>query len=221
MARNLLADSPIDTVIPRSRSTCVAKRRQGFGGALAMQPLGAAQVEKGFVDRQRFNERRQGEHRSANFASNLNIFRHVRFDDDGIGASSFGFEHRHCRTNAVSAGHVARRGDDAALAATDDDGFVGNVGIVALLDGRIERIAVDVRDRQAVKLGMAGQPRRTAGRASARAVRRIAETIAAEAHGTSRSQGLPASIARPRSTSAGSRPASDAKSAISLSSDAT
>src|SRR5580765_623988 len=123
--------------------------------------------------------------------------------------------------NAVSAGHVARSGDDTAGAAADHDGFVGNVGIVALLDGRIEGIAVDVRDGQAVKLGVAREPRRTAGRASGRTVRRIAETIAAEAHGTSRSQGLPASIARPRSTSAGSRPTSDAKSAISLSSDTT
>jgi hypothetical protein len=34
---------------------------------------------------------------------------------------------------------------------------------------------------------MAGQARRTACRASGRTVRRIAETIAAEAHGTSRS----------------------------------
>jgi hypothetical protein len=57
--------------------------------------------------------------------------------------------------NAVSAGHVARRGDDATLSSPDDDRLVGNIGIVALLDGCIERIAVDVRDRQAVKLGMA------------------------------------------------------------------
>ncbi len=45
-----------------------------------------------------------------------------------------------------------------------------------------------MRDGQRVELGMAGKPRRAAGRAARGRVRRVGQAIAAEAHGISRSQ---------------------------------
>ena len=54
--------------------------------------------------------------------------------------------------HAELAHFIARRRDDAAVAAaTDDDGLAAQLGSVALLDGRVERVHVHVQDRAAVQ----------------------------------------------------------------------
>src|SRR5690242_2696078 len=123
--------------------------------------------------------------------------------------------------NAVGARDVACRSDDPALSAADDHRLVGKRGVVAFFDGGIERVAVDMGDRQGVDLRVTRQSRRAAGGTARGGLRYVGETVPAKAHGTSRSQGLPARARRPRSISAGSRPVSLAKAMMSLSSEAT
>src|SRR5262249_21724880 len=76
---------------------------------------------------------------------------------------------------------VAGGKHDTALASTHDHGLVGEREIVALLDGGIEGIAIDVGNGQRVDLGMAQQARRAAARAAGGLLRRVAPAIAAEA----------------------------------------
>ncbi len=164
-----------------------------------MDALGAAEVEKSFVDRQRFDQRGQRLHGMTDLAANADILCHVRRDHGGGGAQRQRLEHRHRGANAVGSGDVARGRYHAAFAATDDDGLIRQSGIVAFLDGGIERVAVDVRQRQRGEGTVADEAWRAAVAASARRERLIAETVPAEAertgilsrtvgHGTSRSQ---------------------------------
>jgi len=74
-------------------------------------------------------------------------------------------EHRHGAVHAVEAGDVAGGADDAALAAADDDGLVGEFGAVALFDTGVEGIAIQVGDGQGVQLGMAHDAAAAAGAA--------------------------------------------------------
>ena len=72
----------------------------------------------------------------------------------GVGAELQRLEHRHGGAHPVDARDVAAGGDHAARAAADDHGLVGELGIVALFDRRIERVAVDMGDRQLVQFRM-------------------------------------------------------------------
>src|SRR6185437_2705009 len=127
------------------------------------------------------------------------IFRHVGADHGCLRAQCERLEHRHRRAHAIGAGDVAGRGYHAALAAADDDGLVGDVRVVALLDGGVERVAVDMRERARGERAMPHQPRRAAMAAAARLEVETAEAVPAKAgrairrwrgraHGTSRSQ---------------------------------
>jgi len=73
----------------------------------AVQPLRSGQVQKGLVDRNRLDQRRQRLHHAADFAPDADIFFHVRRHDDGIGAGFQRLEHRHCRTHASNACDIA------------------------------------------------------------------------------------------------------------------
>ena len=53
-----------------------------------MHALVPAEIEKGFIDRQRLDQGRQRLHRVAHFAANPDIFRHVGPDHDGRGHSA-------------------------------------------------------------------------------------------------------------------------------------
>jgi hypothetical protein len=69
-------------------------------------------------------------------------------------------------------------GDEAAA---DDHRLVAQRGVVALLDRRIEGIAIDMGDGEPGEFGMARDPRRAAGGAARAAVADIGKTVAAEA----------------------------------------
>ena len=124
------------------------KPRQHFGRDHAVHALGAGEVEKRLVDRQRLDQRRQRLHGMAHLAADPDIFRHVGPDHGGMRAQRQRLEHRHRRAHPEGAGDVAGRRHHAALAAADDDGLVGDLRIVALLDGGVERVAIDVGERQ-------------------------------------------------------------------------
>ncbi len=170
LARNLLCESPIDTVMPISASTRLRKPRQRLRRGEAVQACGAGKIEEGFVDRQRLDERREVEHARAHLAPGGGVFRHVRPHHLGVGAQPPRLEHRHRRAHPVGAGDVAGGGDDAAVAAADDQRLVAQCRIVALLDRRIEGVAVDMGNGEARELGMAHEARRAAGGAAARSV---------------------------------------------------
>ena len=120
-----------------------------------MEFLGAAKVEKGFVDRQRLDERRQPQNLGAHRASDLAIFRHVRSDNHLIrasrGALNIGVVERH----TVESRDVAAGEHDTTGTAVDDDRPINEVWPVTLLDRGIKGVAVDVGDRQSVECGMA------------------------------------------------------------------
>ncbi len=68
--------------------------------------------------------------------------------------------------NAEPARDVTGRRDDAAPARmADDERLLPDLGTIPLLDGRIERITVDMGDGERRKLRMRDTPRRAAGRA--------------------------------------------------------
>src|SRR6185437_5461211 len=67
------------------------------------------------------------------------------------------------------------------LAAADDHRLVGDLRIIALLDGGVERVAIDVRERQRGQRMMANEPRRTALAAASGPEIEIDETVPAKA----------------------------------------
>ncbi len=185
-----------------------------------MQPFGAGEIEKGLVDRQRLDQRREREHRLAHLAAGFDVFRHVRPDHHRVRAAAQRLEHRHGGADAIGARHVAAGGDHAALAAADDHRLVDQRGIVAFLDRGVEGVAVDMRDGERIELGdgARGAASRMAGSAPpcpARSARQSRQKLT----------GFPAPRARRRARcgpwpiSAGSQPASAANAAASRSSE--
>ena len=189
MARNLLAESPIDTVIPISFSTLREKRASDFAGlmpctrAVPARSMKASSIEIGSTSGVRSSIRRRTSR------DDLGIFRHVGRNDRRMRAQAPRLEHRHRRAHAEGAGEIAGGGDDAALAAADDQRLVGERRIVALFDRGVEGVAIDMRERQVVEFGMTDEAGRAATGATRAGLRRVGQAIAAEAgrHGTSRS----------------------------------
>ena len=72
-----------------------------------------------------------------------------------MGAEPQRFEHRHRGSHAEGARNVTRRRDHAAFTAADDQRFCRERGIVALFNGRIERVTIDVGDGERVELVVA------------------------------------------------------------------
>ena len=208
LARNLLQDRPTETVMPMSRSTSRAKRASTLAGIMPCTRCGAGQIEKRLVDRQRLDQRRQRLHGVAHLAADADIFRHVGPDHGGLRAQRQRLEHRHRRAHAIGARDVAGGRHHAALAAADDHRPVGQLRIVALLDGGVERVAVDMRQRQRGQRVVADQARGAACAAPPGLDIEVAEAIPAEARGPS-SAGAGALTAR-RAPSAG-RPAPGAR----------
>jgi hypothetical protein len=143
--------------------------------------LGAGKIQKCLVDRQGLDQRRQSLHGVANLAADPNIFRHVRPDHDRGRAQRQRLEHRHRRAHAKSPRDVAGRRDHAALAAANDYRLVGDLGIVALLDGRVERVAIDVGKRERGQGRVTDETRGAACAASPGRDVEIAEAIPAKA----------------------------------------
>ena len=150
LARNLLQDSPIETVMRELLLDLGGKARQHLGRRHAVQALGAGEIEKRLVDRQRLDQRRQRQHHLAHLAADARIFLHVRPHDAGVRTQPQRLEHRHRRAHAVGAGDVAGGGDDAAPAAADDHRLGGERRIVALFDRGVERVAIDMGDGESV-----------------------------------------------------------------------
>ena len=103
-------------------------------------------------------------------------------------------EHRHRRAHAIGARDVAGRRHHAALAAADDHGLVGDLGVVAFLHRGVKRVAIDMRERQLRQRVMADEARGAAGRAAPRLAVEIGKAIPAKAG--RRRQSLPPARSR-------------------------
>ena len=104
-------------------------------------------VEIGLVEAQRFDQRGVAGEDIADLARDRAVGVEARLDEDKFGAAAARGHGRHGRAHAEFPRLVAGGGDDAAFAgAADGDRLAAQVRIVALLDGRIERIHVDMDD---------------------------------------------------------------------------
>ena len=139
-----------------------------LGWCAAVKRLGAAEIEKGFVDREWLHKRRERQHAFADLAADGDVMVHARADHHGVGASFQRLPGRHRRPDAELPRDVAGRRHDAAFAPADDDRSVTDFGIVALLDRRIEGVAVDMGDGEIEKLARAADIRRAAMRTAVR-----------------------------------------------------
>ena len=102
-------------------------------------------VEIGFVEGERFDEVGVAEEDFADAAGDGAIASEVGRDEDGVGAETLGGYGGHRGADAEFAGFVGGGADDGAFAAPCyDDRLAAELRIIALLDGRVEGVHVDV-----------------------------------------------------------------------------
>ena len=128
----LIADAPADVLGDRAR------------GAEPAPVLG--DVEIGFVEAERLDEVGVVEKDRADLLRYRAVDVEPRLDENQVRAAAPGRDRRHGRTDAVFAGLIACRHDDAAVPAADRHGPALERGIVALLHGRVEGVHVDMDD---------------------------------------------------------------------------
>ncbi len=144
---------------PRQRGEELRRRR-------AVQSGGPREVEKCLVDRDRLNERGQPPHLGAHRPPDFAVLRHIRPDHHCIRAGGQRLEHRHCGADAIKPRHVAAGEHDPARTAADDQRAGGQLRLLALFDRRVERVTVDMGDRQSFERRVADQSRRSTARAA-------------------------------------------------------
>ena len=152
--------------------------------ARPVKRFGAREVHEGLVDGEWLHQRRTRQHQRADLATHRRVLLHVGPDDGRLGAGLERLEHGHGGAHAVGPGDIAAGGDHAPVAPADDHGAVAQLRPVALLDGGVEGVAVEMGDGEAVKLRVAQDARRPAGRAGAgTGVRPMAAIAAERVHG--------------------------------------
>ena len=166
-----------------------------------MQPLGAGKIEKGLVDRDRLDQRRQLLHQRADLLADADIFLHVRPNHGGVRAEVERLVHRHGRADAVDAGDVAAGRDDAAFSPADDHRLVGKARVVALLDRGVEGVAIDMGDGKRAEFRVGRDARAAAGAATrTRCGRQAVAAEAGDGIGRDRHDGPVAAQCRERQT---------------------
>ena len=104
-------------------------------------------VEIGFVEGERFDQVGVAEEDFADAAGDVAIAGEVGRDEDSIGTETFCLDRWHSRADAEFAGFVRGGADNGALAAPgDNNGLATKLRIIALLDGGVEGVHVDVDD---------------------------------------------------------------------------
>src|SRR3989442_6491418 len=115
----------------------------------AEERLGPAEINEGLVDRYGFYQRRKVDEDAHDLNRNALVFPHVHRQEGGVRAEPRRAADRHRRADAEPARLIGSRGDDAAAgrAGAHDDREAAQLRAIALLDRRIERVHVHVRDR--------------------------------------------------------------------------
>ena len=155
----ILASNRLAAKADRDGDADVAFHRAGeagqhHGGRRAVQRLGAGEVQDSLVDRQRLEQGGQGTHQGAHLAGDGDVFGEVGADHHCVRTGLQRLEHRHGAAHAVDARDIAGRGDHAAGAAADDDGFRCQFRAVALFHAGVEGVAVDMREGQREQFGV-------------------------------------------------------------------
>jgi hypothetical protein len=123
-------------------------KRARDGDGVAEEGLARGDVEERLVDAQWFNERRERFEDREHVAGYDAVAVEVDGDDNRVRTVALGDGHRLGGVATEGAGFVRGRGDDAAwTVVTDQHGFAAERGLGKHLDGREERIHVDVQDR--------------------------------------------------------------------------
>ena len=121
-----------------SSAICVAD-------AMPLQILG--HVEIGLVQRQRLDDRRVFGEDRADLPRHLLVDVEARLHKDQVGTFPLRGDRRHGGAHAELSRFVACRRDDAALPrSADGDRLAAQLRIVALLDGGVEGVHIDVDD---------------------------------------------------------------------------
>ena len=111
----------------------------------AGEPLHSACVQEGLVDRKPLDERRRVFEHAEDCLARLGVGLHPRPYDDGVRAEPQGAPPAHRGPDSERLRFVARREHDPAA---DDHRTPPESRVVALLDGREERVEVGVQDRR-------------------------------------------------------------------------
>ena len=146
-ARNLLGATPAEAVSPVvSRICCLEAPGDVDGQRLVPRVLG--DVEVGLIERERLHQRRDGTEEREHVGRHGPVLREVGRDDGEVGTEADRPGHRHGGPDAEGPRLVAGRRHHAAplRPAADGDGLASQLGPVALFDGRVERVHVDVDD---------------------------------------------------------------------------
>ena len=123
-----------------------ADRLRG-GGRARQAGEGLGDVEVGLVERQRFDQVGVAREDLAHLLRHRLVAHEIRRHEHRLRAQALGADRRHRRAHAELARLVTRRAHHRARAAPRDDHRPAAQGrVVALLDGRIERVHVDVQD---------------------------------------------------------------------------
>src|SRR2546425_4003316 len=119
------------------------------GERAAEERLGSAEVNERLVDRYGFYERRKVDEDAHDLNRNALVFPQVHRQKGGVRAEPRRAADRHRRADAEPPRFIGSRGDDAAAgrAGAHDDREAAQLRTIALLDRRIERVHVHVRDR--------------------------------------------------------------------------
>jgi hypothetical protein len=123
----------------------LSSQPRGDLGRRARDPLEPANVKERLVDRQPFDERRAVLENAKSRLARLGVGRHSRRDHDRARTQPPGLPATHRGTHSESLGLVAR-GQHHSRA--DDDRPAAQAWIISLLDGRVERVEVGVKDRR-------------------------------------------------------------------------
>ena len=147
-ATSLVVATPTDAVSPTSSRTA-ALIIAAIVAAVAEQWPRPGDVEERLVDRDRLDLRREPAKDGHDVARRLLVAPAVDRQEHAVRAAPDRLAQRHRRVDAEPARLVARRRHDPAAArvAADDDRLAAQLRAVALLDGREERVEVDVEDR--------------------------------------------------------------------------
>ena len=107
-------------------------------------------VEEGLVDRDALDIGRVVSEDLERLRGHLFVEFHVGTDEDRVGTLLIGGAGGHRGMDAELARLVGAGGDDAALvgSGSDDDGLAAPLGMVQKLDGREERVHIDMEDRR-------------------------------------------------------------------------
>src|SRR5262252_2442738 len=134
----------------------------GDGRAVAVQGAARRDVEEGLVDRQGLDERGEISEEAHDVAGNGGVLVHVHAQVDAFRAQTIRAADGHGGVDPETAGFIGGGRDHTAAArvSADDDGAAPDLGAVALLDRRVERVHVHVDDGPGGGRGAHGRTRR-------------------------------------------------------------